>query len=671
MFSNLVMTQDQENELLTYLEQRKTSLVQDNNERILRDRRAWKESEPVENNIKDREATAKSIFNLSNVFLPIIPMVVQYFVSKTEDETTAESPYFHFEPVGAATVELATQYNAYYNWKLDVKGKVRRNLQDAQMAIFVQRACILKSVMANDTKVWVDRKSQILHDKGTNEPVMISGKPIIENEDALTEIQDPAGEPRPDGSFPTRLHLDRDKTFVVDPAKHEFRPTKDGLRRRDVIYRGPRSELIDYDRILAPSDARSFDEADCVMELQDRDFFWFKKTWLDREWLKWEALAAEYSQGDAAAKTEGDRKEMSNEALSFDNKNPKRKMIECWLRRDILGWGEPQEIVVYYEEEKRRLVWYEFQSNVCYDGNRPYTTIAVAKGKQRWWGYSIPELVHDIQQSIDRLWNGQFYRQLQVANPPKGGDPQAVEEEPENIEFDPTMFYRTRAGKTINDLIQYAKIPDTDERTQKLLEYLLYLVQLWLGISNIGQGDYSQQPDSNTAEGVRATLHESSKLTRRWIRRVITAMEEHLLKLVQLAMATVEPGSEEEYQFTANNLRLIAKMTADQIRNVEINVELVLSQQYSAERAAAIKQALEVQDKYMETPPQLMPMRRALCVELLEELGFKNTDELLPLPQLPELPPDPMGAPGQPPAPGVPPVPGEPPPAAGPVTAAP
>jgi len=75
--------------------------------------------------------------------------------------------------------------------------------------------------------------------------------------------------------------------------------------------------------------------------------------------------------------------------------------------------------MVYYDKDKRRLVWYEFQANVCYDGLRPYSAICVAKGKQRWWGYSIPELIHDIQQSIDRLWNGQFYRSFQVANPPR------------------------------------------------------------------------------------------------------------------------------------------------------------------------------------------------------------------------------------------------------------
>jgi len=37
--------------------------------------------------------------------------------------------------------------------------------------------------------------------------------------------------------------------------------------------------------------------------------------------------------------------------------------------------GEPQEVMVYYDKDKRRLVWYEFQANVCYDGLRPYSAI--------------------------------------------------------------------------------------------------------------------------------------------------------------------------------------------------------------------------------------------------------------------------------------------------------
>jgi hypothetical protein len=637
--SNLTLTKEQEDKLVEYLVQRKNSLFTDNQTRILKDRESWRHVEPVEENIKEREATAKSIFNLSNIFLPITPMVVQYFVSKTEDETTAESPYFHFEPVGAPDVDTAAQYNAYYNWKLDVQGKVRSVLQDAQLQIFVQRACILKSVLATDQTTWIDKKSSILHNKETGEPVTVDGKPVIQGEDKFMEIQDPAGDVNPEtGEIPTRQHLQRDPTFVLDPEKHEFKPPAKGLRRREITYRGPRAQIIDYDRFLCPSDARSVDEADCVMEMQDRDFFWFQNIWLDREWLKWETVAQAYRQGDAGTKTEGDRKTVTTESLTFDNNTPKRKVVECWVRRDVLDWGEPQELLVYLDEENSRLVWYEFQANVCYDRKRPYTTIAVAKGKQVWWGFSIPELIHDLQMAIDRLWNGQFYRQLQRSNPPKGGDPSAVEEEPENIEFDPTVYYRTRAGKSMKDLIQYAEIPNTDEGTQKLLEYLLYIIQLWLGISNIGQGDYSQQPDSNTATGVEATLRESSKLTRRWIRRVISALEEHLLKLVQLAMATFPEGSEEQYEFTSGNMRKLGTMTAEQIRNINIHVELVLSQRYSEQHFKAIDQALEIQGRYLQTPPALLSVVRPLLVDALQELGFKNTDELLPLPQGQALP---------------------------------
>jgi len=41
-----------------------------------------------------------------------------------------------------------------------------------------------------------------------------------------------------------------------------------------------------------------------------------------------------------------------------------------------------------------------------------------------------------------------------------------------------------------------------------------------------------------------------------------------LLKLVQLAMATVDDNAEEKYQFTANNVRLIGINDWREIKNV-------------------------------------------------------------------------------------------------------
>jgi len=56
-------------------------------------------------------------------------------------------------------------------------------------------------------------------------------------------------------------------------------------------------------------------------------------------------------------------------------------------------------------------------------------------------------------------------------------------------------------------------------------------------------------------------------------------------------------------------------MTGEQIKNVEIHVELVLSQGYDERRFKAIDQARAIQKDYFSVPPQLQPAFRPLMVE--------------------------------------------------------
>jgi len=141
----------------------------------------------------------------------------------------------------------------------------------------------------------------------------------------------------------------------------------------------------------------------------------------------------------------------------------------------------------------------------------------VAKGKQRWWGYFDPELESTIfNSSIRPAWNV-VLPAAPGANPPKGGDPSARGGKPENVEFDPTVYlFVNTGGKTING---------PDSSTPRSLTLTSELIAI-SGVSpctsrtnsgwhfeTSGKGDYSKQPESNTAAESRPTLQESSKLT--------------------------------------------------------------------------------------------------------------------------------------------------------------
>ena len=636
--SNFILTQEQEQELVTYALTRVGQLKTDNEERIREDKRSW---EAYENDVKWREGNHDTIFHLSNLHLPLTAMVVEHFMAAEEEAVVDEPPYFEFSPVGPSDVQRVRPYNKYYDWKLNTKAKTHSNLQDGILPINIQRAAIFKAVFDENVAKWIDRDRDILLEKATRAPIeILEHGPIIKDEDQWEDRPDMTALPPPEmpmeemGAWqaPTRKHLVADPSFVLDEAAHEWGKPDLGLEREEVLYRGPKSVQVAYDRFLCPMDAKSVDEADVVAELYDQGLDWYRRMWQDgRSWAKWQEVESELKSEDATPKTEGQQKTDTKEALGFDTKNPKRAVVELWVRRDVLGWGKPQEFVLFVDVKLQKAIFYEFQAKVCPDFKRPYTAIAAGKTKDRWWGLSIPEKVRQYQLEADKQMNGELHRNKIRANPFKGGDKTALKDSETEIVADPEGYIEVKTNRRLDEAIQTVTLPDSDTRTQFLVEYVVSFVQRWLGVSDISQGDYSKVPENATAYGIEKTVTQGSKINKRWIRRIVRGFEEHVLKLVQIAMATLEANAVEVFQFTEGKDVLSAQMSASEIKEIEINVTLRLKKVKDQQTIERAKTALEVQSQWFATPAVLQEYARPLFAQILETLGYENTDELLPI----------------------------------------
>jgi hypothetical protein len=640
--TNFVLNQEQEGRLITFLMEKHTALLQDNGDRMTKDREAW---DRYNLEVKEREARNDEIYTLSNIPVPVYAMIMEHFVSRSEDSTTGDKPYFHFDAVGVQGEVNAMRYDRYFNWKLDEQGKVHDALQDNQLPVFIQCAAIQKAVYTKDVCRWIDRDKLVLHDRASGEVIEIANHgPIIKDEDQWTEQLDPvqpAAKPGRGANPATRMHLNADPSFVLDPKKHAWKKPADGLKRSYTIYAGAKSENVAYDRFLCPSDAESVDAADVVQEMQDRNFTWFYDQWIERPWCRWRDKVGIFKAGDATSKADkgsmvaGQKKTEDTKAGQVrDTINPIRKVIECWVRRDVLGdgTGAPQEFVCWLDPEARLLVFYEWVAKICPDMKRPYTVTAIRKLPKRWYGKSIWEVGKRIFESIDRLFNGEFYRAIQQANPPKGGDPTAAVEEPEDIGADPTMYHKMKKGRTIDELLAYAKIPDTNARSQMILEYLVYWLQLWLGISNLAQGDYQAVNTNATKYGIQKTLAESSMLGRRWIRRLIAAQEEHLTKLVMITIVTLPENAQETFEFTDHDQVMTETLNNTDVRKLTVHASIVMGQGHEEQDIERAKTALSVQEKYFEQlNPPVRDAMRPLFIEILNDLGYKTAEDLLPV----------------------------------------
>jgi hypothetical protein len=233
-----------------------------------------------------------------------------------------------------------------------------------------------------------------------------------------------------------------------------------------------------------------------------------------------------------------------------------------------------------------------------------------------------------FQEYIDKQFNAQSYRNELAANPVVGVNPQAVEDEPEDVEFHAGKVFQLKDQYTIDDFISFSQVPQADMVTQNLIDFVFGIVQLWLGVSNMAQGDFQALAPANTATGVEATLREASKIGRRWMRRIVRGFEDHLTKLVQVAMATLD--EDEVYEYMEGDVRVFQEMAADKIKNLDVDVTVILAQDQGQRAIEKATLALQTQDRYFQSPPEMRPYIRPMLKRILDAMGYEKTDELLP-----------------------------------------
>ena len=625
METNLKISEEQEKKLLKYLLDRVEQLKEDNRERIEHDKISWK----MYHNDRSDRVGYDSIFGQSNLSIPMTSLVVDHFMARAEDEITGTSPYFKFEAQGAGDEEAAEAYDKYFNWKLEDMAHTRERLEESYLHLFIQRALVLKSTYKEDISTWYDYERNGLFNNERGEFEEIPGEgPIIEGEaQFIPEMNPMTGE--------TELRLANDPSFQMIPGVHEFQPLPQGVPTQQVKYKGPRSEVIDSDRFLCPTTAESLEDADILVEMYDKDMRWAQKMFLDRDWITFGDYFNLVNK-DANPRSPIEKNENRVENLDFDNEeNPSVQILECWVKRDVLGTGNPQEFCVFVDPEAEKILYYEFTAKLTPDNRIPYTAVSIGKERNRWCGRSLPERIRSFQEYVDKQFNSQSYRNELAANPVIGVNPQAVEDEPEDVELHAGKIFELKDQYNIDDFLQFSAIPNVDVRTQDLIDFVFGIVQLWLGVSNMAQGDYQALAPANTATGVEATLREASKIGRRWMRRIVRGFEEHLTKLVQVAMATMD--EEEVFEYMEGDVRAFGVMTPDAIRNIGINTRVILSQDQGQRAIEKANLALQTQDRYFQSPPEMRPFIRPMLKRILDAMGFERTDELLPQ----EAPPDP------------------------------
>jgi len=568
--------------------------------------------------------------------------VVDRFKVRAEEQIFGTRPFFTISGQSQNDTDEARQVNAFMRMKLDDKGKVGTTLMDSLTSNYIDRATVYKRVWVDENIAWADMDESILWDTQADKPVlaMNGGKvpgPVLQSNHKWIPKPD-----HPDQSSTGPKVLEQDPNVQWDSTKHEFRKPPNGIQRSENKYRGAKIRQLDHDAFLAPINARSLQESDITIELYDQDLPWASHAYIDRPW----ATLADYIAASKAidnypkSETERDKDPVYlryREQTGYDEMTHRIGFVECWLRWDVLGIGEAQDFMVIIDWKAQRAIFYEYTASVCPDGIRPYVAISIAAARNRWIAdRSVAEKVKIYNDYIDRRFSLETIRNDRNANPIGVVNTDAVTEQPDIIDASiDGGLYHAANGMSAKDFINYIDIPDLDTKTHQLIEFVMSMVQLWLGISNLSQGDTEGLPDNQTLGGVQAMIRESNYLGRSWIRKTARGFEEIILMLAKLQADNL--NEDEAFRYLDGDDSVLATMSRQMIDDLDITVRVTVAEDDPAKKIASAMTAKAAVIEYMQFPANIQAAMRPLYEIILQNLGFNDVHRMLPDPGVAQL----------------------------------
>jgi len=647
--SNLRLTRDEEQELITYIDQRLTSLEAQNRDRIDADKRSLRS---YERDKSDRAGEA--IYARSNYNIPLISLVVDHFSSRSEEEITGSSPFFNMRPKGETTPDESMAVSRFLRDSLDGDGKLRHGLNENFQEIFTQRAVIHKAIHKEEVDEWEEYDRIALFDKlvkdfviDENGEYLLYGEIEWEQDIDLDAEGGETGIYRPVKVPTVKLPQEAIDFEPGDPAfaemPYEWGKLDKPIKRTAVLEKGARSIMVDSDKFLAPMNAKSLDDADFIAEVYERSNDWVANSWLKAPGREpWRDAKTIFENGDRQKKldAEDERTTETDEEdaeLGFDDTNPTHRIHEIWITRSMKKGKKPIRFMVRYCKDEQRLIYYEYASSMLPRPTmrHPYSSIALKPKANKWWGMSLVESLEQDQEQIDRNMNRWIYRNIIATNPIIKYDSEKTVEQKEFSDIKPFEILTPIAGASMAEIMEAFVFPQAEMNTKDIIDRVIFFVQLWLGISNLAQGDSSQMPANPTAFGQDMMLREAGKISKRWSRRIVHGLEQHIEKLAYIALDTME--DKVSFIYSDGNQDIVDYLERQQVESMNLAIELIITKDSTQMTIEANRLSEELVLKYAEFDPLTRIQIRPLYKKNLMSLGYEDVEDLLPVPEPAEI----------------------------------
>lgn len=536
----------------------------------------------------NRNSGPHSIFSRQNDSLNLVGAFSEFFTAHAQNDLFGSSPWFTTKPQGRADKALADHIAAHAAWKLRPTGLTEAYREAVSLAS-VLGTCFTKKTWETHTDYHPEDAAAERDDDDANQ-------------NAATRADDGAGE-------------DEDVVYANVKAYN--------LHYRDVA----------FDRTAPELDLRYTDFfhvferplLDVIAEYHLDELGAYRLYTSASDSQRSQAVMGESYRGETAAPTVAD-----GESLPGMMPNIPVKLCEGYLRLDVLGRGKPSRLYVVFCPELEIILRADYLANVTPNGDLPVHAHTIYKPAWRITGRGFFEKYASTQTFVDDLFNRINYHDRKSSNPITGMDRSLMEAEEEDAEaqpFDPDKPVNLKPGGKLEEAIQFKVLPDLSSRTISQLQMAIQMTQLRTGITAASQGEMSSLPETSTATGINQLMSRAAVLMKAPIDALKSSFTADINYTVKLLYANQD--RDETFLYGEGENMELAQLRAADVRDLEIHVELLLSQAQSQTKLENARAAMQIHAQYVALPEIEKGPARSLYLQALRSLDFADADSIL------------------------------------------
>lgn len=569
------------------------------------------------NDVEWRQHLIGQIFEKSNFVAPIARRITRQMSARANNYFFGSYPWMAATPTGYGMKDraLSQKVDRFLNYKLRKNNSVHDKRTAVELS-FVRGETVMKTTHVRRDDIYETVSSVMVDVDG--EPIFdSSGGYIYEHDRWMPEVLVDEDNPESDGEPTGKLVLQRDSQ-TRQPPQGEFTFVEMKIKDRIVQYEGSESKPVYFKDFLCPLDAASIDEADCVCHLYDMSWMNLADTYrragiLDNEkddpdqTIKAVEMLRDLMANDGRKRSldsqrDADPDDLEGYRTEETLDDPNMSVAEIYITYDANGDGVMENIMIVIDRETKLPIYYEYQANVTDDGMRPFTVIRPVEVDGRWYGIGSMEMFEELQSIIDLLvnrWNLSHSESGRVTfwNP----DATYEGERDPGLKMNEGGTYTLKPGFTAEQALSVVPLHNLEHRhIREMFEFFIQMAMNESGISHANDANMAGLDQAKLATGIRNIEKSGQEMFAIYLMALEDGLEATTHKEALVILAHLDHN--ETFDFFDGKDTLIAEITPEEVRDLAVNVSILMTRFRNEEDAQNSWAAIEAVSRFYQQP---------------------------------------------------------------------